>query len=585
MKLARLIFGLLVFCALGGRAFVSNLNESGQVQRWDLINIPEFVHTNIVNPDTRAVRYYIASDAYSTTNTAAEINAVRASFDQWQSIPGTHLKFEFAGLVAPGVDINTSDNTNVVFWVKGTTMVNNGQANILNALGVTFTSFFADNTLAEGDIVLNAAYDSGSGPYRWFTDSTDSNNTGHFVEGVTLHEIGHLVGLEHSPVGGATMLARGSTGIKSTQIGLSSDEIAAARFHYPSDTNVGGLIGTVTRDSTGIFGAIVVVEDANGNVIAGTVTRTGGGYFLPTLPPGTGYQVRAAPLDPSGASSFLVKGSDIGSAFAGAVTDFKPSAPQAASVVAGETNTVNIAVTGGAPEFWISRTRPATSNPNSFSSINSAITMNPGQSNMVVGVYGPQLPGSNATLQVTGTGITLGTVTFDSKFGLTNISVVINVASNAAPGLRSLVVVSNTEVAYANGFLEILPVVPDNNFDGFDDRFQRQYFALFTGADAKSDANPDGDAHDNLSEYIAGTNPTLASSILKIDSVTQNQSGATVTVASVVGKKYQLFARDQVVGSSWQTIGAPVTASGTTTPLSDPAGTGAMRFYRVQVLP
>jgi hypothetical protein len=123
MRIRRAVPTLLLIWSFSARAFVVDLNTTGDPLRWQL-NPPYLpdppnaggVHTNVVNPVTRAVRYFLAADAYSTVNAAAELNAVRASFAQWQSVPGTFLKFEDAGPVAPGVDVNTSDNRNVVFW-------------------------------------------------------------------------------------------------------------------------------------------------------------------------------------------------------------------------------------------------------------------------------------------------------------------------------------------------------------------------------------------------------------------------------------------------------------------------------------
>src|SRR6185436_14543410 len=94
----------------------------GNIRKWDLVGLNPGINTNIVNRTTRAVRYFLASDAYSSTNTAAELNALRASFDQWQLISGTVLRFEDAGLVAAGATVNTSDNTNVVFFAKTNTL-------------------------------------------------------------------------------------------------------------------------------------------------------------------------------------------------------------------------------------------------------------------------------------------------------------------------------------------------------------------------------------------------------------------------------------------------------------------------------
>src|ERR1051326_8088696 len=131
-----LVLVLVLFPAVA-RAFVDPVSAVGEPLRWHL-NPPDppdppnpgGVSTNVVDPVTRAVRYFLAADGYSATNTAAELNAVRASFAQWQAISGTVLKFEDAGLVPAGVDVNTGDNRNVLFWAKSSTLVNGGMDDI-----------------------------------------------------------------------------------------------------------------------------------------------------------------------------------------------------------------------------------------------------------------------------------------------------------------------------------------------------------------------------------------------------------------------------------------------------------------------
>ena len=186
---------LLFLFGFGGSAFVVEVNDLGDTLRWHLNpleppvppNPPDQgVHTNVVNPATKAIRYFLASDAYSAANAAAELNAVRAAFAQWQAVPGTVLKFEDAGVVAPGVDVNTSDNQNVVFWAKNSPFVNGGRDNISGALGATFHEFFPDNNaLAEADIVFN-----GTSQYNWSSDFNSADTGKQFIEGTALHELG-----------------------------------------------------------------------------------------------------------------------------------------------------------------------------------------------------------------------------------------------------------------------------------------------------------------------------------------------------------------------------------------------------------
>ena len=578
---------VLLFGAITARGFVVNQNELGNDRHWDLVNLNPSVSTNVVNPTTRAIRYFLAADAYSATNTAAELNAIRASFAQWQAIPGTLLKFEDAGLVTGITDVNNLDNVNVIFWKKnGTSYFVDGELdNFFGALALTYVSVFDDNTIAEADTVINGT------DYSWFTDFNAGNAFSYFIEASVLHEIGHFVGLAHSPVGGATMFARGATDIN-PQAGLSADEIAAALFLYPQTgvrATLATLRGRITLNGVAVMGAVITAENSAGNVVAGTVTRPDGRYELPAMPPGN-YLVRATPLDPNAgnSSAYLIRGIDIASSFASALTDFLPTPNTPATVAAGGTTTVDFAVASGTPFFRITRLRTPTPDPFRKVVVNVPVTVRLGESNLFVGVYSPNLPTQDATLTVTGDGLTIGPTIFDPNAspGLNLISVSIGVASNATPGLRSFVIAQGTNLAYANGFLEILPLFPDFNFDGLDDTFQRKYFPLFTAPEAASSADPDHDGFTNAREYGAGSDPTDPLSIhFNIKSVKLTANGTTITFESGPGKGYQIYSRRDVANDPWQPVGSPVIAAGEVTQFFDPAASDSMRFYRVQALP
>jgi hypothetical protein len=573
---------LLVIVSLPAWGYVHS-RTSGNLRRWDLINLPGSVHTNVVNPNTRAIRYFLASDAWSATNTAAELNALRAVFGQWQSISGTHLKFEDAGTVAPPVDINTSDNRNLLYWTKSSTIVNGGMNDISGSLGVMFGRFLTDGTVLESDIVFNGVL------YDWFTDFNGTNDPNQFVEGTASHEIGHFLGLAHSPIGAASMLWVGFEGID-LQAGLSSDDIAGARAIYPATNQLNTratLRGQITKGGLGVLGAAIFVEDSVTNLIAGTVSRASGLYELSALPPGN-YRVRVSPLDSTSASDWLVTGPNISSEFNSADVNFLPTPSTPVTLTAGVTNTVDLVVTNGTPAFRITHIRFPRSNPGSYSwaSLPAALTV--GQNNMTIGVASANLPTSGATFSISGNGLTIGAPSYLANAfgtGLNFISAVVSVSTNATPGIRTFTVSQGTNVAQANGFLEIQPAVPDYNFDGLDDRFQRRWFSLFTTTNAAPNADPDNDGFINSLENVAGTNPTNATSLLKIDSIQQDLTGARVTWRSVPGKSYQLLWRSPIESASWTAVGAPVLASTSITNRLDPAGTATNRFYRVMVLP
>jgi len=572
---------LLFLMSSGGKAFVVDLNSSGNPLRWHLAPPDPDVHTNLVNPASKAVRFFLAADAYSTNNTAAELNAVRAAFGQWQSIPGTILKFEDAGLVAPGVDINTSDNQNAIFWAKNSTIVNGGHDNISGLLGATFNDYFDDNTQIEADIVFNGVQ------YNWSADFNSADTGKQFIESTAAHEIGHFIGLQHSPVGGATMLFRSPGGVN-VQAGLSSDEIAGAKWLYglPSTVaSLGSVRGNVTVNGSAVFGAAVLAEEiVSGNLIAGTVTRADGSYDLPAMPPGQ-YGVRVTPLDPAGASLFLIRGGDIAPDYGSAATSFLPSSTRPVTITAGTAASQNFALTSGEPAFRVTLVRAPSTNAEVFSRSAFPASMRPGQSNYFIGVGSTNLPTSGATLLITGDGLTLGAPTFDIVSGSNFISVSISVAANATPGLRSFVVQLGNNVAYANGFLEIQSPVPDFNFDGLDDRYQRQYFPLFTAPEAGPNADPDGDGFNNQAEYISGTIPTNALSLLKLETVTLTGNGSTITWQSAAQKRYQVWSRRDIAGDPWQTVGPPVFGTDNLTQFTDTTATNGFRFYRIQALP
>jgi hypothetical protein len=565
-------------------AAVFRYNNAGQPRRWILDRPVNGLSTNIVNPTTGAIRYFLASDAYSGGNRIAELNAIRASFAQWQSVPGTRLRFEEGGLLDPPVDVNINDRTNVIFWAKQTTLVNGGRDDISGTLGYSFYRLANDLTLLEVDIVLNGAQ------YDWYTDFNDTNSPSRFIEGVVLHEIGHLIGLDHSPLGASTMMVRGLAGIN-PQAGLSPDEISAVQYLYPQapGSNLfANLQGTVVRQgtATGVAGAVVCLEDTAGNTFAATVTQANGTYMLPALPSGV-HQARVTPLDPAFASSTLLQPRDItvDGTFK-ATTDFQPTTNVPVTLVAGVTETLNFGLASGNPAFRITRIRPPTSDPFYQRVINAPAVISPGTQDVILGVYGPDLPNSGAVLSISGDGLWIGPTQFTSSAfpDLHLISITVSVATNATPGFRSFYLRQGTNLAVANGFLEIAPAVPDFDLDGLDDRFQRRFFPLFTAGEAEPTADPDGDGLNNQAEYWAGTNPLNAQSRLRIDRIIRADQGVWLEWRSEPGKRFRAW-RQSGVMAPWESIAPSIDATNQQVLTFLPGNSGSAGFYRIEAIP
>jgi hypothetical protein len=550
---------------------------AGNILRWN-VNNPG-MHPDVVNPTTKAVRYYIASDGYSTTNQANEIAAIRAAFDQWQSVPGTSLRFEFAGLLPPdGLD-TIFDNRNVVFWAKKSLKVAAGTQDLRNRRAWTSVNFAVDGSIVDADIVLNGI------EYQWYTDFKRTNSVYQFVEATVLHEIGHFVGLDHSPAGGATVL-NGATGIAS-EAGLCADEIAAMRFLNPAANQTWAAInGTIRMNGSGILGAMIAVEDAAGNIVGATVSDLTGAYLIPSLAPGD-YKLRVSPL--ASGSSGLVRGEEIAPDYAQAVTGFLPTTNIPVTLAANQTLTRDVNVTSGEPAIRLLGLSKATPDQSAVGFDRTAFSITQGQSNFFTGVVSRGLK-PDTMVTVTGDGLTLGANIFlENRFGvgLHAMLVPISVSSNATPGLRSFIVTHPTSgIAYANGYLEVLAATPDFNYDGLSDEFQRTYWSLWTVVEAAPAADPDADFFTNAFEYRTGSNPVDRDSyILRLGPPTVGRFGTTLKWPADLGKRYQLSVRTGLEGGvAWQPAGSPVTATNQTMTVVD-GTTGAARFYRLQLVP
>ncbi|MCF7707987.1 MAG: matrixin family metalloprotease [Verrucomicrobia bacterium] len=574
------IFALLALpCVVMG--YVWDINENGEHRKWPLLNPPSYISTNVVNPQTHAIRYYLAADGYSDTNTEAELDAVRASFDLWEAAPGTYVKFEDAGLVGSGIDIDLDDGTNAVFWTKENTIVYGGMDDIWGSLGMSYYSFYSDNMVAEADIVFNGDQ------YEWFTDYFDNENSGRFIESVAVHEIGHWLGFWHSPVGAAAMFARGNSGV-SVNTELTLDEISAIRRFYPDGTmngELGEIRGEVSKDDAGVFGAIVVIEDEDGNIACSAITDEFGGYSMPALSPGD-YVVRACPLDPDSMSNSLIIGWDIHGYYSEPDTSFFATDNKPVQLGAGQVKNVVFNVSAGEPAFRISRIRKPTQSSARYSTLNSPVELNPGTNDVYVGVFSSYDFSESAVLEVSGDDIESGSIIQKKDVfpGLNLMTMKIDVPSNAVPGLRSFIVRDAGRVAYANGFLKIASVYPDKDFNGMDDLFQRRYFQRWTTPNAAPDMNPDGDDFTNAQEFLAGSDPMDAGSFLEIQSVTWDANSATLRWCGAPGKRYRVYRKPVLEGVDWEVIAPLVTATDTLVEYVDTAAGGAAAFYRVQAI-
>jgi hypothetical protein len=112
------------------------------------------------------------------------------------------------------------------------------------------------------------------------------------------------------------------------------------------------------------------------------------------------------------------------------------------------------------------------------------------------------------------------------------------------------------------------------------DEWRSTFFSTpgFTG----DDQDADGDGFSNLLEYLAGTNPTNAQSLLRLD--LSAAVGDSFELLSAPGKRYVLECRDGLEGSGWIAVSTNW-GTGRSVQLPFNRGAASSRFYRLRVNP
>ncbi len=216
------------------------------------------------------------------TASSTPVEAIQAAMASWSSIPNSRLRFaeltptDFAGVLRDGRSVISFADTASTRSATGA------------AIAITFLFSTSAGTLTDTDIIFNPTL-----PF-----STNQEEGTFDIESTIAHEFGHAIGLDHSPVVGATMFASASRG-SNRGADLSSDDRVFATAVYPSlespDTGtIGGSI--TTAQGTVVPATLVMAIDPNQNLAFGGVTGTGGAYSIRGLPPGS-YNVLAEPLN------------------------------------------------------------------------------------------------------------------------------------------------------------------------------------------------------------------------------------------------------------------------------------------------
>lgn len=216
----------------------------------------------------------------------SHMTAVRNAIDEWNGIDGSTI--QLVEDASPGTQARTdwaSDSIHLVWWdeTNSSGYFPNGSGTV----AITPVWFFNNGQIVDADVLFNG---------KGFSFSTSQQPGRYDIQDVAVHELGHLVGLDHTGWAGGSMYPY----VDPTVIlhrSLSADERMGMRAVYP-DGNHAEIIGTVRRASggAGVAGAHVVVRDSTGRTAAAALSNAGGTFSIGGLDAGT-YTLYTNPLD------------------------------------------------------------------------------------------------------------------------------------------------------------------------------------------------------------------------------------------------------------------------------------------------
>ncbi len=234
------------------------------------------------------VSVVIGSDGPPGLTDGSHETAMRMAIEDWSSVAGSTVELvEDASPASQArTDWEATDIHLLLFDDLDDSGYFGGNSGTVALTPIWYTS---GGAIQDADVLFNSNDH----------DFTTSAQPGRFdVRDVAAHELGHLLGLNHTGWAGGTMYPY----VDPTVIlhrSLSEDEERGMRDAYPpAIPATGRLTGTVVRasDSTPVAGAHVVATDADGRTAASNLTSSAGAFTLNGLDPGT-YTVYAAPLD------------------------------------------------------------------------------------------------------------------------------------------------------------------------------------------------------------------------------------------------------------------------------------------------
>lgn len=261
------------------------------------------------NPEDFPIPYNIhnAGGGIDGTSFGQVENALKASFNVWQNIASADVEFNYRGLTSvTEVSTGSDDGINLVIFDTQTSNFIISDAVGPSVVGITVNKYSSSSGhIVDSDIIFNDR------EYTFTTTQpTDISQKRINLQDVATHEIGHLLGLDHTWLEHATMFPYTREG----QSSVSEDDKAGISSLYPSAQFdfYQSLAGTVyNTDGDRVWGVYVsAINDSTGIEEVAALSDTVGRYNIDGLRPNTAYYLRARTVDLKHVGNYIQTGAD-----------------------------------------------------------------------------------------------------------------------------------------------------------------------------------------------------------------------------------------------------------------------------------